>query len=362
MNPVALRVTVAAIVPVLVALIYFGVIATDRYVSESSVVVRSGNSSNSSFSLGGLLPVPSGSAQDLVVVSDFIQSMEMAVYLDKKLELRDHYTNSNVDFVSRLETTATTEEYHQYLQSMIGVVYEESSEVISVTTRAFTASMAQDINREIIRKSEELINQLSDRIARDTLGIAKKELDRAIANAKEISGRRSRFAVENESFDPGVETNSLFGSIASLDSKLSEARALYTEKSAYLRESSAEMRAIKNRISGLQAEISRERSRLSDESGQGVGHLLEQYKPLLVEEELAKQRYAAALMALESARKESQQQKRYLETFVQPNLPTSSTEPDRLFDAMGSILVTFLLYAIFALCRAAVREHIDFAH
>ncbi len=362
MNPVALRVSVACLVPVLVALVYFGVIATDRYVSESSVVIRSGNSSGNSFSLGGLLPMPSGSAQDLVVVSDYIQSMEMAEFLDKQLELRSHFSNANIDFVSRLSVHASAEEYHQYLQGMISVVYEESSEIISVTARAFTASMARDMNREIILKSELLINRLSDRIARDTLGIAKAELDRAIANAKDVSVRRSRFAVENQSFDPGVETNSLFGLIAGLDSKLAETRAQYTEKSAYLRETTAEMQSIKNRITGLEAEIARERARLSDETGQGVGHLLEEYKPLVVEEELARQRYASALMALEAARKESQQQKRYLATFVQPNLPTSSTEPERFVDAVGSVLLTFLLYAIFALCRAAVREHIDFAH
>ena len=69
MNPVAFRVAVTALIPVLVAIAYFGLIASDRYVSESSVVLRSGNTSSSSFSLGGLLPVANPDAQDVLVLS-----------------------------------------------------------------------------------------------------------------------------------------------------------------------------------------------------------------------------------------------------------------------------------------------------
>jgi len=171
----------------------------------------------------------------------------------------------------------------------------------------------------------------------------------------------SQFAVANRSLNPEIESSSIFGVISALEGKLAETRAVYAEKSAYLKESSAEIRGLQNRIDGLESEVRRERARLSDEQGQGVGHLLAQYKPLLVEEELARQRYAAALMALESARAESQQQKRYLATFVKPNLPDASTEPDRLIDAISAILFALLFYSIFALCRATVREHIDFA-
>jgi len=362
MNPVALRVAVASAMPILVAMIYFGLMATDRYVSESKVVIRTGNSSSQSITLGGLLPIPSAGVQDVVVVSDYVKSMEMADHLDEKFGLQTHYSNSRIDFVSRLSRNASDEDYLKYLQNRVAVVYDESNEIITVITEAFTPEMARDINEEIIRKSELLINQLSDRIAIDTRGLAQTEVELAVANAKNISTKLSRFATEHRSIDPGIETSSIFGLVATLEGKLAEARALYAEKSAYLRESSSEMRSIKNRIDGLETEVARERRRISNESGEGMGHVLEDYKPLQVEEELARQRYAAALTALETARAESQQQKRYLATFVRPNLPNSSTQPDRLIDAVGTILLTLLLYAIFALCRAAVREHIDFAH
>ena len=65
MNPVAFRILVAAMVPVLIAISYFGFIASDRYVSESGVVLRSGNQSVSNLSLGGLLPLSNPDTQDV---------------------------------------------------------------------------------------------------------------------------------------------------------------------------------------------------------------------------------------------------------------------------------------------------------
>jgi len=349
----------AAIVPVLLASVYYGMVASDRYVSESGVVLKSGSPSTSSFSLGGLLPVSNPDTQDVLVVSDYILSMEMAKHLDDQFQLRDHYSDKQVDFVSRLSSDANDEEYLKYLRKKISVKYEESSSIISIETQAFSAPVAQGINQEVITRSEQLINTLSDRIVQDTLQQARLELEYASDSAKNISRRLSNFAKSNKSINPGADASSIAGLIGGLEARLAETRALYTEKSAYLRESTAEMRALTNRINGIQKELDRERSRLSD--NEGVGTAIEEYKPLLIEEELGKQRYGAALQALETARAESQTQKRYLATFVKPNLPSSATEPKRLLDTVTTILLTFLFYAIFALFRSSIREHIDFA-
>ncbi len=359
MNPVALRIVVAALVPVVIAVCYFGFIASDRYVSESAVVLRSGNQSASNFSFGGLLPVSNPDTQDVLVVSDYIASMEMAQHLDEMFSLRDHYSDPSLDYISRLTSSSNDEEYLEYFQGMVTVKYEETSSIISISTRAYSPDIAHKINREIIERSELLINRLSDRIVEDTLQTAREELEGATANARSISARLSRFTSENQSINPGTDATSIAGLISALEGKLAETRARYTEKSAYMRESTAEMRALMNRMNGLETELQRERLRLSNE--QGVGTAIEKYKPLLVEEELGRQRYAAALQALEAARVESQTKKRYLATFVQPSKPSSSTEPDRIIDAVSAILLSFLLYAIFALFRAAIREHIDFA-
>jgi len=219
LNPIALRVLLAAIVPILIAVCYFGIVASDRYVSESSVVLRSGTPSPSNLILGGLLPVGNPDSQDVIVVSDYMLSMEMARHLDQQFALREHYADKDIDFISRLT----------------------GSSIISITTRAFEPKLAQDINREIIARSELLINRLSDRIVEDTLKQARKEVDDAVANARDVSGKLSSFTSDNNSINPGADASSISGLIGAMEAKLADTRALYTEKSAYMRESSAEV-------------------------------------------------------------------------------------------------------------------------
>ena len=262
MNPVALRVLVAALVPVVIAVCYFGLIASDRYVSESAVVLRSGNQSTANFSFGGLLPVSNPDTQDVLVVSDYIASMEMAQHLDEMFSLRGHYSDPEIDFVSRLTNNSNDEEYLDYFRDMVSVKYEETSSIISISTRAYSPNIAHDINREIIARSELLINRLSERIVEDTLRTAREEVESATSNAREISDRLSQFNSENQSINPGTDATSISGLISALEGKLAETRALYTEKSAYLRDSTAEMRSLTNRINGLETELQRERQRL----------------------------------------------------------------------------------------------------
>ena len=107
MNPVALRILIATLVSVLIALCYFGIVASNRYVSESAVVLRSGNQSATNISFGGLLPVSNPDTQDVLVVSDYIMSMEMALYLDEKYSCLLYTSPSPRDgLLSRMPSSA----------------------------------------------------------------------------------------------------------------------------------------------------------------------------------------------------------------------------------------------------------------
>ena len=174
---------IATSVSVLIALCYFGIVASNRYVSESAVVLRSGNQSATNISFGGLLPVSNPDTQDVLIVSDYIMSMEMALYLDEKYSLREHYSDRKHDFISRLTSNANDEKYLDYFRDMVTVKYEETSSIISISASAFSPGVAHDINREIIARSELLINRLSDRIVEDTLSSAREEVESAIVNA-----------------------------------------------------------------------------------------------------------------------------------------------------------------------------------
>jgi len=91
-------------VPTLIALIYFGTIASDVYVSEARFSIRS--SDGGSGALGGLAAMftsssGSSSAQDTAVVKDYIYSADMLQKLSSRVDLRQHYEDKQVDSLSR---------------------------------------------------------------------------------------------------------------------------------------------------------------------------------------------------------------------------------------------------------------------
>ena len=78
----------------LIACIYWGVIASDRYVSEAHVIMintQMSGSSNSSAMLGGI-STNAGSAEFIATqmwLRDYLLSIDMMELLDAKLNLRD---------------------------------------------------------------------------------------------------------------------------------------------------------------------------------------------------------------------------------------------------------------------------------
>jgi len=93
---------VTVIVPTLLAILYFGFIASDVYISESHFLVRSSEHQTSS-PFGALLKSTgfTRSQDDTYTVQDYLLSRDALQQLNKKLGLKELYTSKNIDFLSR---------------------------------------------------------------------------------------------------------------------------------------------------------------------------------------------------------------------------------------------------------------------
>ena len=84
------------------ATIYWGLIASDRYVSEAHVVVeRTDSVVSSTMDFSSLLGGASGQTRDLLLLRDHLLSTDMLTTLDKRLNLRSHYAGQG-DWLSRM--------------------------------------------------------------------------------------------------------------------------------------------------------------------------------------------------------------------------------------------------------------------
>lgn len=346
-------------IPTLFAILYYGFLASDMYVSEAKVAVRSAKSGISTNGLTALLasPVLSSGGQDSLVVMEYATSLDIVEQLRERVDFIEHYASRDVDFLSRLKRDATSDEVLQYYQERVSIQRDIMSDVLTVKVRAFTPKMAQDIASLIIDLNEQLVNTLSNRMEEDAIRSARSEVDRAVQHLRKTAQDINRFQSANDSVSPKDESIALFGRVSAIESKISETRATLSETMAYMREDSADVVVLKNRINALERQLRLEKGRVTGDGEGDLGSLVEDFQPLILEQEIAQQGYAASLASFEAARIDAQRQKQYLIRFVEPNLPDAASEPRRLIKIITVMVYSFLAYLIFGLLWSALKDH-----
>ncbi len=352
---------VIVVIPTAIASIYYGIVASDIYISEAKYSVRSNSESGASGFLQSVISLgsPETSYEDSLIIQEYIFSRDMLEELDKRLALRKHFSSKNWAVLSRLSDSASTEDFLKYYRKMTEVGVDSSANIITIRTHSFNPQMSQNIAREIIGLSEKLINKLSDRIVNDSLQFARNELENAENLVRTANDNLTNFRSESHSIDPGQETSAVLGIVTSMETQLASARAQLNETSNFMRADSPQMKVLRGKVNALSTQVKEERKRLNSGEGSDIDYtkLIDGYAPLLLEQELTKLRYISALTSLEAARIEAQSKQRYLISFVAPNIPDDALKPERLYSILVIFFVLSIMYAIGGLVWAAIKDH-----
>ena len=338
---------------------YYGLVASDVFVSETRYAIRTGEQAPATGLLANMLgpAATTRAGDDASIVRDYILARDMLDELDWKLDLRGHYTAPTVDILSRLWPDATEEEFLEYYRDKVEVEVETGTDITVLTVRAFDAGTAQKIAGEIIDLSERLVNRISERITDDTLRFARRELEQAEMLVREANHAITRFRNESRSIDPGEETSAVLSIVTALEGQLAGAKANLFETESIMHSESVQVKTLQNRVAALTRQVESERARLASEGGSDLARLMDGYSPLLLEQELAQHRYSSALASLEVARADAQRKQRYLIPFVKPALPDEAIEPERAMNTLTVLFAASLIYGIGALMLASVYDH-----
>jgi len=173
---------------ILVVTYYWGV-ASPRYVSETQFMVKQANSSESMFSGLAAIGSVTGTMRDALVLKTFIESREMAMALNQAVSLKSHYERRDFDFISRLKSNSTVEEYVKYYQNHISVIHDELSDVLYVEVQTFDHQYSLQVAETLLSISERFINDLGAKMAQEQVRYAQQDVERAYAELKKKSER-----------------------------------------------------------------------------------------------------------------------------------------------------------------------------
>lgn len=347
------------VLPTLAAIVYFGFIAADVYISESRFVVRSPE--RSTISPLGMLLKGTGftrSQDDSYTVRDFMLSRDALRALDDKLKLRAAFNKG--DMFSRfpgLDWDGSFENMHRYYQKMVGVQLDPISTIATVTVRAFSADEAQKINQHLLEIGEALVNQLNERGRQDMIRFAANEVSEAENKAKIAALALARYRNEKGVIDPEKQSAIPLQQIAKLQDELIATKSQLAQLQMLARDN-PQTPVLKKRIQMLETEIELESGRVTG-GGRSLASKAVEFQRLALEKEFADKQLASALASLEQARNEAQRQQLYLERIAQPNLPDAAMEPRRLRAIFAVFVLGLIVWGVLSMLITGIKEHQD---
>jgi capsular polysaccharide transport system permease protein len=354
---------VMVVAPTLGAIFYYGLIASNVYVSESRFLIRSPQHQAPSGLVGQLLQTTGltpHSQDDTYSVRDYILSRDALKELDHKLDVRKSYSNRAVDPIDRfpgLGWNQSFEKLYLYYGKHVGVEYDPVSSISILTVRAFSATDAYKINRSLLEMSERLVNTLNDRSRRDLINFADNEVKIASDKAKDAAIALLTYRSSQAVFEPDKQAALQLEGVAKIQLELvsTETELAQLKK---LSPDNPQIGALTSRAATLRDAITSEASKVTGARG-SFSARAPNFERLALDVEFADKQLGVALAELESARAEALQKQLYLETLVQPNLPDNAMEPKRLRSMFTVLIIGLVGWAVVSILIASVREHAD---
>lgn len=325
------------VLPALAGAIYYGLIASDRYVTEARFAIRPAIGSAEKAtpdSVGTNAGVPQQMiAQDTLITYSYILSRPMVETIQKQLPVREWFGRDSIDFLSRFDADKPIEKFIKYWKQRVEVDVESSSGIMSLWVEAFDPDESLAISKAVLKEAERMVNELSMTARNDALAESNRELKLADERLRKVS-----LAVRDLRNREGV-LDAQKSNEANLK-VISELRAnrinLAVQLAIGQRDLGPESRRImdlKQQIRDIDENIARiEKTSATQDPEQKrvLSEALTRFEALENERKNATKYYELVLAAHERARIVAARQIEFFSPIVQPVRAESSTQPRRL--------------------------------
>ena len=353
---------VLLILPIAFGTIYYSFIASDIFESESRFVVRSAIPAipeEDSTSQTGSPDMKI--AQDTQVVTNFIHSPKMVEQIDEIFDMQKLFGGSDVDAISRIAADATAEDYLDYWENHVEAIIDPRSGIVTVSTFTYSPDSAQNLLKEILRNSEQKVNELNAGIwdelitsAEKDLEVARNDLDELRIKLREQQNRSGIFDVELLAETTTGIIGTIRLEILELEARRKVSISELSPDSSVIQDLNKQIAARKDQIKQLQDEIAG-----SSDKKLTIASYYATFEELRVETKIAQEHFEKAVRELERVKLLSSVQLVYLDTFLPPTLPDSGTYPKRIVMIVVVILLSLVVWGIYTSIVLSLRNRLD---
>lgn len=353
---------VLLVLPIIVGVLYFGLIAADRYVSHTEFVVRNAEQSGAgrlasmittqaaAVSTGG----SGGGDSDANVVVSFMKSHDGMSVVDQGLGLRQLFSRDEADFAMAypgLFRSDSAYRLKRYFDSMVSVEYDPATSVIKLTTEAFRPEDAKAVGEALLSGAEALVNRIDTRARQDAIKAAAEQVAAAHKEVIEAQAKLTAFRLREKMIDPVAMSGVIIETIAGLAAKSVELKAQLSDMTKNAPANNQAV-VIRSQIASLEEQIAAQQRKLAGPNS-SMTPILAEYQQLSLQREFADRIYAASLEQAEAARVQAGRQHVFIERISGPTLADYAIEPRRL---LMIALIVIVAFSVFGILKHIVRD------
>ena len=339
---------------------YWGLIASDRFVSQANVVLESPQLAPPSLNFQSLLSGSGGSHGDMLLLRDHLLSVDMLRKIDAALDIRSHFSATDIDWLSRLPPTELTiEDFHTFYLKRIHVDLDDYAGVLRINVEAHDPQMAQQIAEVLLQEGERHMNTMGQRLAEEQVRFLERQVDNLSQRFNAARQDLLDYQNANGLVSPTGTIESLGAVVAGLESELTNLRAKRSVLSSYQSPDSPEVIRIDAEIKALIEQIAQEKGRMAQRSGGALNTVSSEYQRLELKAQFAQDSYSGALAALENTRIEAARKLKQVSILQSPTLPEYPIKPQRIYNIGVIIIFAFFLGLILHMMLLIIKDHRD---
>ncbi|MBO9726079.1 MAG: hypothetical protein J7530_17020 [Novosphingobium sp.] len=352
---------ITVLIPTSLSILYFGIFASDVYVSESQFVVRSPDKPSTSGL--GLLLKSSGFANagdEIYAAEKYVLSRDALQALNTKQAFANAYGASSISVFDRYNATGMAgrfEDLYKYYEKKVDVEYDTTSSVLTLTVRGYTAQDAHRFNERLLEMAEATVNKLNTRGRQDLIRFAQTEVDEAKKKSQDASVALALYRNRQGVVDPEKQATIQLQMISKLQDELIATRTQLRELRS-LAPQNPQIEALETRVKGIATEIDEQTGQVAG-GKRSLSTQATEYQRLVLENMFAEKQLASAMVSLEDARNEARRKQAYVERIVEPNTPDDALEPRRLRGIFATLVLGLIAWGILSMLLAGMLEHKD---
>lgn len=342
-----------------IAVLYFGVMVSDRYVSRADVLVKQADQIKMLPEALSILGVGGSSHQDVLLIQDYLQSWDLLSTLDQELDLKGHYQSHQADFFSRLSGDASREDFIEYYRKHLMLHLDDLSGVLTIELQTFDPDYSQRVVTLMLKESEQFINRLGHKMALDQLAFVEKEADRAYQRVQTEKNKVLAFQNSHQLLSPESTSSAQVGMINQIEAELVRQQTELKRLKSYMKSTAPQVVAIETSVNALNKQLQQEQGKLTGVDKDAMNEITASYQEVQARASLAADFYKTSLISLEQARVEAYRKIKHLLVISQPTLADKAEYPRRLYNLATVGVLLCLFYGLVVMGLATLREHQD---